>query len=522
LINPAAPNAAIPYLQAFLTSGGYNPGGTITNLADTYTAYITSVNFGEIAQQRLGLPYSPAGLITTDLVPNTNFWHINVTSTDPVLASRIANGVATVFIQENESLQLQNGQSNPATYAETAQSTAADLLKQIGVLKARAAQLITPAAIGRVLKQEELVRLDTQIADLSTAYSNLTGQSTSQASQSLNSAKLIGPAAVPMMPISTSVQRSVVFGALAGVVIGLLVAFLIEYLDYSVRSPEDVETTTGQMPLAVIGLAGRHTQARSRPQEKKAAQQADIPEVSPALYSLQNPKAPISEAFRALRTNLAFSSLDRPLRTLLVTSVMPSEGKSTVAANLAVVLAQSGKRVILIDADLRRPSLHRIFGLHNVGGFTDLLLTRGDLTGMQPTTLPNLRVMTSGPLPPNPAELLSSESIIPLIEALQEQADIVIFDSPPMGGLTDAVVLSARADATLLVVRSGSVRPTVMTKSLDALRKVGGRPLGVVLNMVNTNALGSYSYYYYYYYSSGAYGTPATEYAQAGVTNPGH
>jgi capsular exopolysaccharide synthesis family protein len=290
------------------------------------------------------------------------------------------------------------------------------------------------------------------------------------------------------------VRKNILFGAIGGLAIGLLVAFLIEYLDYSIRAPEDVETVTGQVPLAVIGLVSRKEQQKS---ERRAAEGSA--QVSSDLFIMQNPRAPVSEAFRALRTNLAFSGLNHAIRGLVITSISPSEGKSTVAANLAVVMAQSGKQVILVDADLRRPSVHKMFGLHNVGGLTDILLTQGDLlTGLQSSVVPNLQVLTSGPLPPNPAELLSSERIKTLIDALQQSADIVIFDTPPMGALTDAVVLAAQVDATLLVVRAGSTRPNVVAKGLETLRKVGARPLGVVLNMVDVGSLRDYSYYYYY------------------------
>jgi capsular exopolysaccharide synthesis family protein len=215
------------------------------------------------------------------------------------------------------------------------------------------------------------------------------------------------------------------------------------------------------------------------------------------------PKSPISEAFRALRTNLEFRSLDKPLKSLVVTSSLPEEGKSTVAANLAIAMAQAGKRVILVDTDLRRPSLAKLFSLDAARGFTTVLLNREDRGRaldevLQPTMVPQLRVLTSGPLPPNPAELLASESMIALLRDLEARADLVIFDSPPLGPLTDAVVLSARVSGTLLVVRASSTRRTLVTNSINMVRKVNGTVLGTVLNMVHLKGISNYSYYYYY------------------------
>jgi non-specific protein-tyrosine kinase len=483
LINPAAPNQAIAYSSQLISSGGYSPGGALQRLADTYTAYLTSDAFGRIALRQLNLPVSPIGQISTDLVGDTNFYRINVTGRDPQQVERIANGVATLFITQNVQLQAQ-GQN-------TAGSKLSNLVSQLtNRLNALSTQELALTAKTSKASQAELQVLDARIASLSVALNNLQQNST-QTSQSLNTATLVGPAVVPTLPISPSLRKNVIFGTMAGLVIGLLLAFLLDYMDYSVRSPEDVETLTGQMPLAVISLAsGRRAGAPGSVQ---------VPGIASTVFALQNPRDGTSEAFRALRTNLAFSALDRQLRTLVITSVSPGEGKSTVAANLAVVMAQSGKRVILIDADLRRPSVHKLFGLSNIAGFTDLLLTRDTgLSGLQATVVPNLRVLTSGPLPPNPAELLTSEAALPLIEALKEQSDLVIFDTPPMGALTDAVVLSARTDGTMLVVRAGTTRPPVVSKALETLRKVGGHPLGVVLNMVDVRSLRDYSYYYYY------------------------
>lgn len=503
LINPAAPNQAISFIQQSLQ--GYNfSTSSLQQLADTYGVYLNSSDFGSYAQKVLNLPYSPAGQIGSNLVGSTNFFEIHVSDTDPLRAERLANGVAAAFIQQNSLLQDHPTQTTLALKPLTTAPLAGYLQKQITLTQDRETRLSASPAADTVQGQQRLSALSSQLSSLITAYNQVVSvQNATQQPQAVNTAKLVGAATVPLVPISPSPRKNETFGALSGIAIGLLLVFLLEYLDYSLRSPEDVESATGQLPMAVIGLVGGRGKKRGANKQQGGPGlqlSGEMPNgsLSPALFSLHNPRDPVSEAFRALRTNLAFSTLGKPIRSIVVTSVVPGEGKSTVAANLAVVLAQSGKRVIIVDADLRRPTLHKIFGLRNVGGFTDLLLSRsGQVQGLQSTAVPNLKVLTSGPLPPNPAELLSSEIVPPLIEALGEQADIVIFDTPPIGALTDAVVLSTRVDGTLVVVRAGGTRPNVISKGLDALKKVGGHPLGVVLNMVDGGSLRPYSYYYY-------------------------
>jgi len=217
------------------------------------------------------------------------------------------------------------------------------------------------------------------------------------------------------------------------------------------------------------------------------------------LIVLRHPRSPVAEAYRVLRTNLQFSAIDRPLRTLMVTSASPVEGKSVTAANLAAVMAQAGKRVILVDADLRCPVQHRIFELNNNEGLTTALV-QGNV---DPTELlcacpiGNLSILPSGPLPPNPAELLGSQRMGDLIEALQKRADVVIFDCPPVMAVADAAILAARLDGTLLVVDSGKTRRPIAQRVKGTLESVGARLLGVVLNRLSTRSSG----YYYYYYS---------------------
>lgn len=214
------------------------------------------------------------------------------------------------------------------------------------------------------------------------------------------------------------------------------------------------------------------------------------------LVTIHNPRSPVSEAFRTLRTNLEFTSLDKPIRAMVVTSAAPEEGKSTTLANLAVAMAQAGKKVILVDCDLRRPSLHAIFGARNTPGFTDMMRDDALMTKppLQETAVPNLWLLASGTIPPNPAELLAARRMSDVIAALQQLADVVLFDAPPVIAVTDAAVLASKVDAVLLVISAGKTKRDQAKKAKALLDKVNARVIGSVLN----NVKGEASLYQYY------------------------
>jgi capsular exopolysaccharide synthesis family protein len=208
-------------------------------------------------------------------------------------------------------------------------------------------------------------------------------------------------------------------------------------------------------------------------------------------------KSPIAEAYRTLRTNIQFSKTDGQLQTILFTSSGPGEGKSTTLANTAVALAQSGKQVIMMDCDLRKPVLHKIFDARN-HGITNILVEEYRVEDLlQGTQVENLRILTSGPIPPNPSELLGSMKMQGLFNYLKEQADYLIIDAPPVIAVTDACVLASKVDGIVLVVNSGTVRPEMAQKAKDLLIKANGHLLGVILNRVEIEE--EYAYYYYYY-----------------------
>jgi capsular exopolysaccharide synthesis family protein len=212
----------------------------------------------------------------------------------------------------------------------------------------------------------------------------------------------------------------------------------------------------------------------------------------PDVVVLAEPRSAAAEAYRTLRTNIQFASVDKPLRRLLLTSAGPDEGKSTTVANLAVAMAQADVKVIAVDCDLRRPSLHELFHLPNAQGLTSVFLGRagGPDAGapfeppLQATAIPGLSVLTSGPLPPNPAELLASSRMDAVLEALGARSDVVLLDSPPVVAVTDAAVLSAKVDGVLLVVGAGIVKRDVARKARSLLEAVHANVLGLVVNNV--------------------------------------
>ncbi len=221
--------------------------------------------------------------------------------------------------------------------------------------------------------------------------------------------------------------------------------------------------------------------------------------MSPELKNLvcvSDPNSAVSEAYRALRTNLAFAGLSKPLRTIMITSPTADEGKSTVLANLAITIAQTERRVLVVDGDLRRPCLHELFGLPNDAGLTDILLHPGAPADapIRETSVPGLSVLTSGPLPPRPADLLSSRRMEEAIAWLAGQADQVLFDSPPINAVTDAAILATRVDGVLLVVRERHTRREAVQEARDRLTRVDAPLLGAVLNGVNLDR--SFGQYY--------------------------
>src|SRR5579871_3415507 len=310
-----------------------------------------------------------------------------------------------------------------------------------------------------------------------------------------NNFRIVDGARPPTAPIEPNIPRNLLFAAVLGLVSGVGLAFLLEGLDNTVRTTEQAQLISGVASLGMIPLGSKSSREGPNPKRLVIASSKEAVE----LVTQVRPQSQMAESYRALRTSLLLSNIGAPPKVIMVTSALPQEGKTTTSINTAVVLAQKGVRVLLIDADLRRPSIHKTLGMGPHSGLSNVLT--GSTTVEQAITsspiLPNLFVLPSGTPPPNPAELLASANMRDLLNQLREQYDHVVIDTPPSLSVTDAVVLSPRADAVVLVIRSAQTTKQALRRSRDVLMQVNAKVVGVLLNAVD---LSSPDYYYYYEY----------------------
>lgn len=316
-----------------------------------------------------------------------------------------------------------------------------------------------------------------------------------------NNIREVDIARTPASPAEPNIPRNLGFALVLGLSSGIGLAFLLEGMDNTVRTPEQAQAISGLPSLGMIPTGGKNTNdATAAKQGLAVAASKEAVE----LITQSRPQSQMAESYRALRTSLLLTSLGAPPKTILITSALPREGKTTTSINTAIVLAQKGVRVLLVDADLRRPSIHKALGLGPRVGLSNVLT--GGATLQQATVrsslLPNLYILPAGTPPPNPAELMASTQMTAVLAELREQYDHIIVDTPPTLSVTDAVVLSTRADAVVLVIRSSQTTKPALRRSREILCQVNARVAGVLLNAVN---LDSADYYYYYEYQ-GKYG----------------
>jgi succinoglycan biosynthesis transport protein ExoP len=321
-----------------------------------------------------------------------------------------------------------------------------------------------------------------------------------------NNMRVVDVAGEPKAPIRPRSLVNVAIGVLAGLFLGIALAWGREQLDNSLKTPEDLEQKLG---VTFLGLLPEVTDegegsgyGRKRRRRQAARPKGQLPS---ELVVHEQPMSGIAEAARSIRTNLMFMNPDHPHRKLLVTSAAPSEGKTTVACSIAIALAQGGQRVCLVDCDLRRPRIHRIFDRAGEAGVTNVIV--GDATidqVVKPTLVENLWAVPAGPTPPNPADMLHSERFKKFLSELAERFDRVIIDSPPLAPVTDSAIISTLVDGTVFVVRAFATTRQLSRRGLRALRDVDSPVVGAVLNAVNLSRR-DYSYYYQYYYHRDGY-----------------
>ena len=328
----------------------------------------------------------------------------------------------------------------------------------------------------------------------------------SSALQSSN-IRVVDPAMIPSYPSRPAKARNVALAFLVGLVGGVGLALLREYMDNTVKTPDDIETLARLPSLAVVPAFSDSNNGDGTRGKFLSGVTGNGHDKHVELVAQHFPKSQMSEAFRALRTALLLSQAGHPPQVILVTSALPREGKTTAAANLAVTLAQLGDRTLLIDADLRKPGIGRLLNLGSgkFAGLSSYLagVSSLDLVTIQHPAIPNLSAIPTGPLPPNPADLLSSHKLADAIVELRSKFKFIVIDSPPVMAATDAVILSVQADGVLLVVRSGETPKEAFTRTRDLLISVKCHLLGVVLNAVDSSAPDYYYSYRYYPYSYG-------------------
>jgi non-specific protein-tyrosine kinase len=446
-------------------------------LSATYAAIATRRPALEAVIRDLGLGTSPDELgrrVFAEAPTESTLLVITAQDGDPARAAAIANAVARLLIEQSPAVQGLETELQQFIEAELEATREQIEVTQAEVETLSALQNPTPA---------ELTRLDAARERLLTLRSTYVALLGSSAASAANLLTVIEPAIAADAPVSPRVLLNTLLAAVAGLLLAAAIAALVEYLDDRVKDPEAVQEVAG---LSTLGTVARMRIPRERDEFYR-------------LTTLLYPRSANAEAYRTLRTNIEFASVDAPIHTLLVTSARAHEGKTVTAANLAIAFAQEGRRTILVDADLRRPGVDDIFVLPKERGLTTLLREEGATVEeiAHPTEQDNLRVITTGPLPPNPAELLGSERMRRTIDKIGEAAEIVVFDTPPVQVVIDAAVLSAYLDAAVLVVDAGRSRRADLREARNALARAGANLLGVVLNRVPRQARASDSGYYH-------------------------
>lgn len=502
--------------QAQAASGTtYNDVLANQQLSKTYANLAKRRPVLEQVETNLGLtPGALNGRVSTNLLRETQLIEAHVEHPNPEIAAAAANEITKVFSQQireaqgAEQITAEQDLDNQIKAVQASIDTATNELNNLNRPVTGMTEDQRQGQISQLNGRLDSLR-NTQVA----LQRQLQDVRISQI-RSFNSVKLVESATPPEAPVRPRKLLNGLLGTALGIGAAVVLISVLEYLDDTIKTPSDVRTATN---LPVVGAIGRFD---SPPKRRRSGQRG----LAPNLLTELDSRAPIAESYRVIRTNLEYAHSDGPYHTMLVTSATPSEGKTTTAANLSLVLAQTGRRVILVDADMRRPSVHRLFELPNTSGLSTLfVMDEPEVNAvLRPTLLDNLYVLPCGPLPPNPAELLSSLRMRQIIDLLKIHADFIVFDSPPILGVADASALAPRLDGAIIVVEAGSTRRNVLTSTVDALRQVNANLWGVVLNKVVARNSDEYLAYGYQYYQDEDSGPPGTglQPAQPAVGRP--
>lgn len=492
-LNPAATSAFLPY-------GSGSPTSPVEGLAASYVEVLKSRAFAQTVVQNLNLtiPASAvASSISVVLVPNTNILRLTVSWDDPQDAQNLAQHVAEIFISQNVNQQGTGGASGSSQVSDL-ETSANSIQTQIDSLQQQRDKLAQSVGSGDLSGIANLNSLDQSLSSLETSRANLLVEINREKS-GMDTAAILDNATPPATVGAIPLLQAILFGVAAGVALsgGYIVG--TSRFDKVVQEPEDVMETSGSPPIVAVGRL---------PKRKARNNEAMRP------FAVSEPESLVAESYRTLRANLRLAELEHPLKVILVTSAGPREGKTVTASNLAVTLAQSGKRVLLLDADIRRPNAHAQFGLVNQEGFSELVLQwpasmKEDHSGfgngwVQESGVHNLWVMPAGRASGSAGEIVGSEQAADVIREAANRWDVVVVDTPPVGPVADALLLAQQADGVVMVARAGLTRASSLRSTLGALAASGRPILGVVLNDLRPTLLsryGQYSYYYRYGYS---------------------
>jgi capsular exopolysaccharide synthesis family protein len=437
-------------------------------LASAYVGIATREPVQDAAKAALGLNQLPTYVAQA----NGAFVDISVTSSDPRLAQAVANELANQLILQSPA----NGQNNDPTRQAFINQQLNELQAQISQTKSDIAakqQSLAglTSAVDIANAQNDIAALNTKLTALETNYANLLANAEPGYA---NTISLFEAASTPTQPIGPNKPLILGLAIASGIVLAAGAAYLLEFLDNTLKTSDDM---TRLIPFPLIGHIARMERVQGG-----------------GVYVANRPRSVVAEAFRSLRTNIEFASAERPIKSLMVTSANPGDGKTIVASNLAVTIARGGKKVILLDADLRKGGIHQVFKLSNSKGLSDVFSgSLSLLNAINPWQAePNFGVIAVGPSLPNPTEWIGSRKMDDILARLQETADMVIIDAPPFL-IADAWILAAKVDAVLLVVRPGHTRKEAVNAMLEQVKRVGIRLIGVTLNRIPRQSLGYYS-----------------------------
>jgi succinoglycan biosynthesis transport protein ExoP len=440
------------------------------SMTSTYADMLTDGPVMQGVIDKLKLDMTPEGLknsISVENIQDTQLLIVTVSDPSPARAADIANTIGNVFSDRVRELQ-----------SERYKASLAGLEKQITDMAAQVAS--TKKTIAATTDPATLAQLQDQIAQYQEIYTSLVTsyeQVRLAAVQTGTDVVVSEPATVATSPVSPNTTRNTILAAVAGILLAAGAVFLFDMVNDTIRDPFVI---SNRFNLPTLGVIASHKEKEGRP------------------ICLTEPRSPVAESFRSLRTNIIYAGVDTTLHRILITSSSPRDGKTTVTANLAVTMAQGEVSVVLIDADFRRPAIHHKFGLHNRVGLSDMFLPNPPVQVVRTVKGTSLAVITSGVLPPNPTDLLTSRKMKQMLELMGKKCELILLDTPPILSVTDGYALAPMMDGVILVVRPGVTKMGEFQQALAKLRGVNAKVLGVVYNRVSPRSRMFENYYYYH------------------------